>query len=528
MGTHIPVVDIFAGCGGLGEGFSALKRNDAFPFDVLLSIEKESAPINTLWTRAFYNQFRESQTPDCYYEYLRGGLGRSELENCHPTEASSATSRCLQIELGNSSEMEEVVTDNISRVTEKAADWVLIGGPPCQAYSTIGRVKNQSLEHYDPNKDVRFELYREYLKIIGTYWPSVFVMENVRGLLSASYRQESIFSRMLRDLQRPAYALELDGIPASDTSHRYRLYSVVSKAAFLDDMDVIPSPTDFIVRTEEYGIPQARHRVIVLGVRDDIDAHPEPLTKVKGRVSAERVLKGLPRVRSSLSRDDSPDGWVSGIKSIEEQTWWSEMERSVQNRIQEVLENLSVPEDDKGDMRFLNSPSTCGYGAEWFEDDRLSGTLNHNARSHRVDDLWRYLFAACHVEGSDQKLRIRDFPPGLRPKHRNIESAVTDGTFADRFSVQPKDAPSRTVVSHIRKDGHYYIHYDPTQCRSLTVREAARLQTFPDNFFFEGSRTDQYGQVGNAVPPLLSLKIAERVAELLDRSGAYRNGHTDS
>ena len=176
----------------------------------------------------------------------------------------------------------------------------------------------------------------------------------------------------------------------------------------------------------------------------------------------------------------------------------------------------------------MNSPSTCEYRPDWFKDERLSGTLNHNAIGHRIDDLWRYLFAACFTEGSDQKFRIGDFPPGLRPRHRNIESALVSGTFADRFSVQPKNAPSRTVVSHIRKDGHYYIHYDPTQCRSLTVREAARLQTFPDNYFFEGSRTDQYGQVGNAVPPLLSLQIAGRVAELLERWRVQRNGQSVS
>ncbi|MCY4652653.1 MAG: DNA (cytosine-5-)-methyltransferase [Dehalococcoidia bacterium] len=502
-----------------------MKTNDVFPFDVRLSIEKELAPVNTLWTRAFYHQFRETRVPDSYYEYVRGEIDRNELARRHSAQACEADSRCLQFELGNSDENEEVVTDSINRATAEVDHWVLIGGPPCQAYSTIGRVKNQSLQHYNPDTDIRFELYREYLKIIGNHWPSIFVMENVRGLLSASHRQESIFGRMITDLRKPAEALELDGITASD-SHQYSLYAVATDASFLNEGDEAPCPTDFIVKSEEYGIPQARHRVIILGVRDDIPAKPEPLSPGKSKVNACRVLNDLPRVRSGLSREDSPEGWIRAIKSIEEQQWWHQVDQPVRVRMQHVLESLTVPEENRGDVRFLNSPSTCEYRPDWFNDDRLSGTLNHNARSHRVDDLWRYLFAACFMEDSNHKFRISDFPPALRPRHRNIESALVNGTFTDRFSVQPQNAPSRTVVSHIRKDGHYYIHYDATQCRSLTVREAARLQTFPDNYLFEGSRTDQYGQVGNAVPPLLSRQIAERVAILLEEQEEHRDGQS--
>ena len=134
-----------------------------------------------------------------------------------------------------------------------------------------------------------------------------------------------------------------------------------------------------------------------------------------------------------------------------------------------------------------------------------------------MDDLWRYLFASCFIENSERPFRVSDFPAGLMPNHRNIHNASENTHFADRFSVVPRNAPSRTVVSHIQKDGHYYIHYDPAQCRSLTVREAARLQTFPNNYFFEGNRTEQYGQVANAVPPLLSRQIAERVADLFEQ-----------
>lgn len=152
----------------------------------------------------------------------------------------------------------------------------------------------------------------------------------------------------------------------------------------------------------------------------------------------------------------------------------------------------------------------------WLHDPRLGGVLQHEARSHMRSDLHRYLFASCFAKANDYSPKLTTFPPKLRPAHGNM--AAENVPFTDRFRVQLADEPSTTVVSHISKDGHYYIHPDPAQCRSLTVREAARLQTFPDNYFFEGNRTQQYHQIGNAVPPYLARKIAEVVDDFIRSS----------
>jgi DNA (cytosine-5)-methyltransferase 1 len=153
--------------------------------------------------------------------------------------------------------------------------------------------------------------------------------------------------------------------------------------------------------------------------------------------------------------------------------------------------------------------------SEWYSDSKLRGVCNHETRGHIRADLHRYLFAAVFARKEGRSPLLEDFPKALLPAHKNVEAALKETKFNDRFRVQLAGRPSTTVVSHISKDGHYFIHPDPSQCRSLTVREAARLQTFPDNYFFEGPRTEQYRQVGNAVPPLLAKQIAEIVATLL-------------
>jgi DNA (cytosine-5)-methyltransferase 1 len=153
----------------------------------------------------------------------------------------------------------------------------------------------------------------------------------------------------------------------------------------------------------------------------------------------------------------------------------------------------------------------------WYRHGCDGVVTNHAGRGHMRSDLHRYLFVSAYAAANGKSVHLSDFPKALLPAHQNVQEGVQNSHFSDRFRVQVGGRPSSTITSHISKDGHYFIHYDPSQCRSLTVREAARLQTFPDSYKFEGGRTSQYHQVGNAVPPLLSMQVAEIVHDILKR-----------
>lgn len=506
----IPVIDLFAGPGGLGEGFSSLTHADERVFKIKLSIEKEEHAHQTLELRAFMREFPPKKAPDDYYEYLRGKITREELFARFPNEAASAANEAWFAELGGESAPHDEVDKRIRNAVGGVPKWILIGGPPCQAYSLVGRsriIGGEGMDEYE--KDPRHELYRQYLRILAVHRPPVFVMENVKGLLSATVKKERIFDRILADLK---YPLSSTGLGRKDELE-YTFYPLVPTTG---ELVKVFAPEDFVIHSEDFEIPQARHRIIILGVRSDWPAEPDLLKPSKTQVAIEQVIGDLPKLRSGLSKElDSAEAWRDAVRDIINANWFvngemaADLREALVNATKRVGANLT-----RGNS-FLAESVRPERHKDWFVDARLKGICNHETRGHIRADLHRYFFAAVFARKFGRSPLLEDFPKALLPKHENVKEALKETKFNDRFRVQLAGRPSTTVVSHISKDGHYYIHYDPSQCRSLTVREAARLQTFPDNYFFEGPRTQQYHQVGNAVPPLLAKQIAEIVAGLL-------------
>jgi DNA (cytosine-5)-methyltransferase 1 len=523
----VPVIDLFAGPGGLGEGFASYGRSSkGQAFEIKLSIEKDAFAHQTLQLRSFFRQFPHGRAPAAYYDFLRQADKPTtealvQLYAKFPLETERAAWKAWRVELGK--EGPNTIRHRIVKALDGAKPWVLLGGPPCQAYSIAGRSRNKGNADYEAEEDDRQYLYLEFLQVIAEHGPPIFVMENVKGLLSATLNNRRIFDQIVEDLHAPVAALQRAGRPVkhgkpSSGNPRYHTFSLTERSLFNDS-----GLHDFVVRMEKYGIPQARHRLILLGVREDLGPVKPGKLSLQDPIKVSRILCGLPRIRSGLSGEqDSPNTWISRICSAANSKWFLSLKDNgyemVYGQLKSVLANLALPRADRG-ARFVKCDPDIDYQREWFLDDRMEGVCNHDTRSHILEDLYRYLYASCFAKVNDRSPCLKDFPADLLPKHKNVENALEGGMFEDRFRVQLSSRPATTITSHIAKDGHYYIHPDPSQCRSLTVREAARLQTFPDNYFFCGPRTSQYTQVGNAVPPLLAHGIAKIVYDLLNRTG---------
>lgn len=525
----IKVIDLFAGPGGLGEGFSSCRPDDKQAFKIAISIEKEASAHRTLTLRALYRQFQNNNVPDAYYSFLRGEMGKNPEDELYKQPEiqdalAAAQAEAQQLTLG------EENTKIYRRIREAVNndECILIGGPPCQAYSLVGRSRNYGAKdkQYSATEDHRNFLYLEYLKIISKFQPMVFVMENVKGMLSAKVDGHPIFESIREDLQDPYKTTRVK--PEQGRSRqKYKIYSLVDKVPVdMFDSDETLDPHDFIIRMENYGLPQARHRVILLGVREDIADQIntfERLATSDKKPTVQQVTSDLPKLRSRLSKgNDSIDAWRQAITDIDKDILKeiksdAHVPAEVFDAFTREMENINKSPTsigcDKGQQKKseLNKKLSTEL-RQWYRDDRLENyVINHEARGHIQGDLHRYIYYSSFASIMKVSPKSTNLPPALWPNHNNFES----GKFADRFRVQLANSQGTTVTCHISKDGHYFIHYDPNQCRSLTVREAARIQTFPDNYCFVGNRTQQYVQVGNAVPPYLANQIAKVVHEII-------------
>ncbi|MGN6655084.1 MAG: DNA cytosine methyltransferase [Rhodanobacter sp.] len=503
---QIPVVDIFAGPGGLGEGFSAFtprRGTDHPPFKIAISAEMEANAARTLRLRAFFRQFPAGQAPGSYYEYVAGRRSTPYTDESEK-QWIAAEEEARQLTLGNSSDDAEL-RERIKRIAKKGKEWVLIGGPPCQAYSLVGRARNRGIKGYAPENDHRYFLYQQYLKIINEFRPTAFVMENVKGLLSARLDGNLVFPEIMESLERPG----------GRNGPRYRIIPLAVPKAGAEATN--PDPHSYILRAETLGVPQARHRVILLGLAEDLNGRQgKLLVPDELRFSVSDVIGGLPPLRSGTT-DMRADNWPN----IAAELLGSAAKAAIAYpEVVGILESAkaALKQGDPGQggrwmKRTAKSDTVPAHLESWLIDRRLNGILNHEVRDHMREDLMRYAYASAFASAYGHSPRgAGEFPVPLHPNHRNWKS----GKFVDRFKVQLKGHPSSTVTSHLAKDGHYFIHPDPKQLRSLSVREAARLQTFPDNYFFEGSRGAQFRQVGNAVPPWMARQIAGAVYTFLD------------
>lgn len=519
----IPVIDLFAGPGGLAEGFSSVLNKNKRVFDIKLSIEMEENAHKTLELRSFCRQFDPGNLPDEYYAVIEeADLQKREekkkaLFEKYFEESEHAKNEAWHAELGGDHFPPELVDERIEKALDGQKDWLLIGGPPCQAYSMAGRSRVGGIDA----DDHRVYLYKEYLRIIAKHQPAVFVMENVKGLLSAKVNGERVFEWMLNDLEAPSTVFnELD-------SKNYKIYSLTTKA---DVFDIYGKPSysdhrDYLIKCNKYSIPQKRHRVILLGIREDIDVIPGVITPSVDEVNLGDVIGDLPKIRSGLNKRFLQHEEVDGKKKrkyerlVDSDKNWESIVNDIKTEI------YSWDGVVKGKIKTIKSTGNA-VGSEfmetegnkilngWYYDEKLKGVANHVSRSHLTQDLMRYMFSSLYAKTHHRFPRLHEyeaFSDELLPDHKSARS----GKFADRFRVQLENEPATTVTSHISKDGHYFIHYDPDQCRSLTVREAARIQTFPDNYLFCGSRTAQFRQVGNAVPPYLAFQIGELVHDLM-------------
>lgn len=515
----IPIIDIFAGPGGLGEGFTRAG------FNIRLSIERDPQAHETLLFRSFTRILQKTKKGRnsilAYFEAAQRDPVHAleELIEKHANAYEEASNEAWLAELGGEEFPDHDVSTRIDAALNGAKEWVLIGGPPCQAYSLAGRARMKGTDP-DFEDDHRHFLYKQYLRIVADHSPTIFVMENVKGILSANVKNIEIFKQIRADLHKPGEATDIS-VRDSPSDVVYDLHPLIQPVQKSIDDDYEAS--DFLIRAEDLGIPQKRHRVFIIGIKRGAGIQMKHLIPDPDRhVSVAEVINDLPSRRSGFSRK-SEDDWCETLKDIKRQPWFKEIQRTdkgLTNLISSQLNNLLKDQNNGENIQpETRPPSETSPKAlsKWYRERKLPYVLNHVCRNHMDSDLQRYFYAACFTLEHNYSPKLTEYPEPLLPNHANVKKPGKKIIFDDRFRVQCSHLPSTTVVSHISKDGHYYIHPNPTQCRSLTVREAARLQTFPDDYFFQGPRTAQFHQVGNAVPPFLAWQIGCLVSKMLGK-----------
>jgi DNA (cytosine-5)-methyltransferase 1 len=407
--AEISYIDLFAGAGGLSEGFVNSGMN------ALAHVELDKAACFTLKTRVAYHYLSRNGLIEIYNSYLKGDIKRDELYSNIP---SSELSRVINEGIGpdNSSIFSKVD----SLIGDKTVD-LIIGGPPCQAYSIVGRAP---LKH--KANDERTSLYIYYGRFLKRYSPKAFVFENVPGLLSSAGGQ--YFKNLKKYYKRLGYEVGAE-----------------------------------ILNARDYNVVQNRKRVIIIGWKKDLAwSYPQP-EKKSITTSRSDIFEDLPNIGCG--------------------------------------EKARTQHYSKKPNKYLVS-SGIRNGLDY--------VAQHVTRPHNEKDLKIYELAIRYLN-EGRKIKNSDIPEKIRTQ-KNVRS------FLDRFKVV--DDTPHTLIAHIAKDGHHFIHPDISQKRSISVREAARIQSFPDNYFFEGVdskayRSAAFRQIGNAVPPLLAQKIAEELYKRL-------------
>ena len=422
-------LDLFAGAGGLSEGFVQAG------YTPIAHIEMNQAACYTLKTRAAFHWLESNLPGKIYQDYLSGRISRDDFYRAVPSEVLDTV---LNYEISEDSLPE--IFSKVDSLRKGASIDLIVGGPPCQAYSVVGRSRSET----NMVGDKRNYLYKLYARFLQEYRPKVFVFENVLGLKSAK---------------------EEDGTPHFENMQR--LFQ-----------DCGYSTAYEVLNAYDYGVLQNRRRIILIG---------------------KQINK-----RSKKTQAYYPNIPVNRYDGV---------------TVSELFRDL--PKIQAGEGTFKPQP-TRPYSGSYLYDVNIKSARDeektvslHWARSHTQRDLEIYKTAVELWNKKQLRLQYSDLPENLQT-HRN------KSTFLDRFKVVAGNLPyAQTVVAHISKDGHYYIHPDVNQNRSLTPREAARIQTFPDNYYFESNaplpgRTEAFRQIGNAVPVRLAYSIAQALRENWD------------